>query len=248
MSINDNYSKIYLAHRVADIALLDAVISNLQLKKEMRLLDFGCGTGNYLLALQEKGYTNLYALDKDSSMVDIATERTSVAVKSGSHLNIPFEDYFFDSVMLVAMIHFVDDLDSLFTNLSRVCKKGGRVVIVTQSHKQVDARFYNKYFPSLAKIDKQRYHEQNNIISVAKGKGFFAQEIQDYMSGEDLLIDDSYFNLVKDKSFYVLRLLSDNEFNKGMALFEQELKQSGGKFTAPFAGWTIVTMQKGGET
>ena len=247
MSNNKDYSKIYLAHRVADIGLLDAVIVNLQFKKGMRLLDFGCGTGNYLLTLQEKGYTNLFALDKDEKMINIATERTGVTVKIGSHLDIPFEDSFFDSIMLVAMIHFVDDLDSLFVNLSRVCKKGGRIVIVTQSHKQVDARFYNKYFPSLAGIDKQRYHEPESIISVAKEKGFFTQAIQDYISGQDLLIDDNYFNLVKEKSFYVLRLLSDNEFDKGMVLFEQELKQNGGEFIAPFAGWTLVTLQKGGE-
>ena len=248
MPNSDNYSKIYLAHRVADISLLDAVISNLQFEKEMRLLDFGCGTGNYLLSLQEKGYMNLYALDKDSSMVAIATERTNVNVKIGSHLSIPFEDNFFDSIMLVAMIHFIDDLDSLFINLNRVCKKGGRVAIVTQSHIQVDTRFYNKYFPSLAEIDKQRYHEPAKIISVAKEKGFITQVTQDYMSGTDLLIDDKYFNLVEDKSFYVLRLLSDDEFNNGIAIFKQELKQNEGKFIAPFAGWTIVILQKDGET
>jgi len=247
MPNNDNYSKIYLAHRVADISLLDAVIGNLQFKEGMRLLDFGCGTGNYLLALQDKGFTELYALDKDD-MIAIATERTGVAVKSGSHLSIPFEDSFFDSIMLIAMIHFVDDLDSLFMNLSRVCKEGGRIVIVTQSHKQVDARFYNRYFPSLAGIDKQRYHEPERIISVAEKNGFFAQGVQDYISGEDLVIDDSYFNLVRDKSFFVLRLLPEDEFNKGMVLFEQEMKQNGGQFIAPFAGWTLVTLQKGGDS
>ena len=247
VSNNVDYSEIYLAHRVADTGLLDTVISNLKLKKGMRLLDFGCGTGNYLLALQEKGYKNLYALDKDDKMKDIATNRTSVAVKSGSHLSIPFESDFFDSIILIAMIHFIDDLNSLFKNLNRVCKNGGRVVIVTQSHKQVDARFYNKYFPSLAGIDKQRYHEPQSIISVAEETGFFDQGIQDYSNGSDLLIDDRYYNLVKDKSFYVLRLLSDDEFNDGMKLFQQELKQSAGKFITPFAGWTLITLQKGGS-
>ena len=214
MSVNKNYSEIYLAHRVADLGLLDAVINNLQLEKEMRILDFGCGTGNYLLTLQEKGYTNLYALDKDDNMIDIATKRTGVAVRSGSHLSIPFDSDFFDSIMLVAMIHFVDDLDSLFRNLCHVCKEGGRVVIVTQSHEQVDARFYNKYFPSLSSIDKQRYHEPRKIVTAAEAAGFSYQGMQDYSSGTDLLVDDKYFDLVKNKSFYVLRLLSDDEFNE----------------------------------
>lgn len=242
---NNDYSKTFLAHRVADIDLLDVVINNLKLNKKMRLLDFGCGTGNYLLALQEKGYSNLFALDKDVNMVKIATERTGITVKHGSHLEIPFENDFFDSIMLIAMIHFIDDLHSLFKNLDIVCKMGGRVVIVTQSYKQIDARFYNRYFPSLAKIDKQRYHKIHNIISIAEEYGFFCRDIQDYSSGTDLIIDNNYFNLINNKSFYVLRLLSDNEFRNGMKLFEQELKHNSGQFIAPFAGWTLITLQKG---
>ena len=62
MSNNKDYSNAFLTHRVADLELLDVVIENLELNKDMRLLDFGCGTGNYLLALQEKGYTKLFAL------------------------------------------------------------------------------------------------------------------------------------------------------------------------------------------
>lgn len=244
---NKNYSKAFLAHRVADLGLLDAVISNLQLNKDMRLLDFGCGTGNYLLALQNKGYANLFALDKDESMIDIATTRTGISVKSGSHLNIPFDKDFFDSIMLIAMIHFIDNLYSLFENLNFVCKKGGRVVVVTQSHQQIDARFYNKYFPSIAEIDKERYHDPQCIISVAEECGFKAQNIEDYSSGSDLIVDDKYFNLIKDKSFYVFRLISEEEFSKGMEIFEKELKQNTGKFIAPFAGWTLVTLQKEGE-
>ena len=247
MTNNKDYSEAFLAHRVADIGLLNAVISNLQLNKKMQLLDFGCGTGNYLLALQEKGYSNLSALDKDDNMINIATARTKINVKKGSHLNIPFSNNSFDSVMLIAMIHFIDDLECLFRNLNNVCKKDGRIVIVTQSYQQIDNRFYNRYFPSLAKIDKQRYHEPQNIISFAEKCGFLLKSIQDYSSGTDMIVDESYYNLIKNKSFYVLRLLPDDEFINGMVFFEQELKQHAGKFVAPFAGWTLITLQKSGE-
>lgn len=247
MSNNKDYSEAFLAHRVADIGLLNAVISNLQLNKKMQLLDFGCGTGNYLLALQEKGYSNLSALDKDDNMINIATARTKINVKKGSHLNIPFSNNSFDSVMLIAMIHFIDDLECLFRNLNNVCKKDGRIVIVTQSYQQIDNRFYNRYFPSLAEIDKQRYHEPQNIISFAEKCGFLLKSIQDYSSGTDMIVDEAYYNLIKNKSFYVLRLLPDDEFINGMVFFEQELKQYAGKFVAPFAGWTLITLQKSGE-
>lgn len=244
MSNNRDYSNAFLAHRVADIELLDVVIKNLNLNRNMRLLDFGCGTGNYLLALQEKGYTKLFALDIDDSMIDIASKRTGIAVQNGSHLSTPFENNFFDSIILIAMIHFIDDLSSLFKNLNRVCMNGGRIVIVTQSHKQVGSRFYNQYFPFLESIDKKRYHEPQYIISMAQENGFILQGVQDYATGTDMVIDDKYYNLIKNKSFYVLRMLSSDEFEKGMNSFKKDLEKSKGNFVAPFAGWTIITLQK----
>ena len=134
MSNNKDYSNAFLTHRVADLELLDVVIENLELNKDMRLLDFGCGTGNYLLALQEKGYTKLFALDVDDSMIDIASKRTGIVVQNGSHLSIPFENNYFDSIILIAMIHFIDDLSSLFKNLNRVCMDRGRIVTVSYTH------------------------------------------------------------------------------------------------------------------
>lgn len=246
MSSTNDYSQQYLRHREADEGLLDAVITKLKMTKEMHLLDFGCGTGNYLLALQKRGFVNLSALDIDRDMRDTAKSRTGIDVKAGSHLDIPFEDDFFDSAMLIAMIHFVDDLDRLFKNLYRVCKNKGRVVIATQSHDQVDARFYNKYFPSLADIDKRHYHAPSAIVDIAEANGFSSQPFQEYAVGTDLIVDAKYFNLIKDKSFYVLRRLPDDEFSEGIKQFEAEMEHFGGEFEAKFVGWTLITLQKGG--
>jgi len=120
----------------------------------------------------------------------------------------------------------------------------GRIVIVTQSHKQVSSRFYNQYFPSLVNIDKERYHEPQYIISMAQKNGFVLKGVQDYATGKDMVIDDKYFELIKSKSFYVLRMLSDDEFEEGMKNFTKDLEKTGGNFVAPFAGWTIITLQK----
>lgn len=247
MSPSVEYPEAYLAHRTADLNLLEAVIGQLKLEKGMRLLDFGCGTGNYLLALQERGYTDLYALDRSDRMCDIAASRTGVVVKVGSHLQVPFEADFFDGIMLVLMIHFVDDLGSLFGNLHRVCKRGGRVVIATQSHDQVDARFYNRYFPTLAEVDKKRYHKPERIVAAAREAGFIEEAVQDYSSGTDMMVDQEYFQLVADRSFFVFRLLPDDEFDRGVELLKLDLQQRGGSFVAPFAGCTLVTLLKDGS-
>lgn len=238
------FSDNYDVHRVADPRVLQAIIDNLNLKKDMRILDFGCGTGNYLKALQDNGFKYVFGLDKEERMQEIAQKKTGATVKIGTHLDIPYESDYFDAVILVAMLHFVDDIDSLFKNLNRVCKKNGHILIITQSHHQVKARFYNKYFPSLIDIDTNRYYEPQSILEAAEANGFSSVNIQDYLSATDMKVDADYFNLIKNKSFFVLGLLSSEEFDKGMDLFKEDMAKSGGEFITKFAGWTLITLQK----
>jgi ubiquinone/menaquinone biosynthesis C-methylase UbiE len=241
-SILETFSKKYDAHRAADMRLLEAIIDNLKLNKTMNILDFGCGTGNYLEALQSKGYRNLFGLDPSKNMRDTAFKKTNVIIRDGSHLNIPYEDNFFDAVILIAVIHFVEDIKSLFDGLQRICKKGALVFIATQSYKQIERRFYNKYFPSLVKIDKTRYHEIEKIISTAEQSGFSLRTNQDFLSCTDMMIDEKYFSLVQNKAFFIFELLPSKEFEKGLSLFRKDMKN--GNFIAKFAGWTIITLQK----
>ena len=58
------FSKKYDTHRAADIRLVEAVIDKLKITKTMNILDFGCGTGNYL----EVGQTHeiLFSIAKTS--------------------------------------------------------------------------------------------------------------------------------------------------------------------------------------
>lgn len=244
MGIDKDYTNKYLKHRFADETLLDILITELGIEKSQALLDFGCGTGNYLLALKRRGFTKLFALDKSIDMVKVASERTGIKVAHGSHLDIPFRNDSFDAVMLIAMIHFIpqDQLSDLFINLKRICKEHGRIVIVTQSFDQIDKRFYNKYFPSLPEIDKKNYHDISILTSLAEEYKFPVHNIQEYY-GENLIVDNAYYNLIRDKSFYVLRRLSDAEFEKGLIQFEKDMDKHNWYFSAPFAGWTIITLE-----
>ncbi|MDR2145424.1 MAG: class I SAM-dependent methyltransferase [Tannerella sp.] len=240
------YSKKYDTHRAADMRLVEKVIDKLEITETKKILDFGCGTGNYLEALKLKGYSNLFGLDPSEDMRKIAFEKTALTIKDGSHLNIPYEDNFFDAVFLINSIHFIDDLKALFNNLQRVCKKDASIFIATQSRKLMKNRFYNKYFPSLLEIDYKRYHEIEKIVSTAQQSGFSLRSNHDFINGTDMPIDKEYFSLVQNKAFSIFALLPEDEFNKGISLFKEDMKDGG--FVAKFAGYTIIILQKNNES
>jgi len=239
------YAKNYDSYRTADLELLETAIDSLKIDTSMRILDFGCGTGNYLKAFQMKGYNNLFGLDQSDEMCKIASEKSTAIIKKGSHVNIPYESDYFDAIIIIDVVHFIADINCLFNSLWRISKKNGRVFIATQSHAQIETRFYSKYFPSTTKIDKLRHHDISNLISVAESSGFSLITVEDYLTGTDFLVDDNYFNLIKNKSFYILRLLSDDEFNEGVAKLQIDMKN--GSFIAKVAGRNLITVQKEGR-
>jgi ubiquinone/menaquinone biosynthesis C-methylase UbiE len=247
MSINNKidfnvYANNYDKHRVADLKLVDVAIKSLNIDTNHRILDFGCGTGNYLSAMQNRNFNCLFGLDHSNEMCKIAIEKTNLNILQGSHFNIPFENEYFDAIMIIDVIHFIEDIHKLLSEFCRISKTKSRVFIATQSHKQLESRIYSKYFPSTTAIDKLRHHDISNLISISESCRFSLVSVQDYLNNTDFLVDENYFKLIKNKSFYVLRLITEEEFENGIKSLEIDLKN--GSFIDKFPGRTLITLEK----
>jgi len=97
------------------------------------ILDAGCGNGKNMLKTGHK----FIGLDTCSELLDIT--RKNIKCKSniidlvvGSVDNLPFEDNSFDAVMSIAVVHHLktyEDRLKAFTELIRVCRPGGKILI-----------------------------------------------------------------------------------------------------------------------
>jgi len=237
-----SYAQDFDKHRKADFKLIEIAADILNLDVNSNILDFGCGTGNYLKCLQERGFLHLFGLDKSEEMCIISSEKTSAIIKNGSHLDFPFEKASFRAVIIIDVVHFINDLQGLFKSLQHACEINGRVFIATQSHEQLEKRIYSKYFPSTTEIDKRRHHDIKSLITIAETCGFSLVSEKKYLSNTDFLVDWDYFDLINKKSFYVLRLITPEEFNSGMQQFQFDLRD--GNIIAKFPGRTLITLEK----
>jgi ubiquinone/menaquinone biosynthesis C-methylase UbiE len=86
-----------------------------------RLLDYGCATGGYSLALQKRGFT-CTAIDVDAPLVERAREAGVDAhvVRPGEP--IPFEDRSFDTVVLFETLEHVPDYAFVLGEARRVTR------------------------------------------------------------------------------------------------------------------------------
>jgi len=102
-----------------------------------RILEVSCGAGKELLRLQEAGYevtgTNYTKYDGESSLIEI---RHGVDLLQG----LPFEDGSLDTVILLDVIEHLANHERAISELTRVCKPGGHVIIMTPNIMKLTSR------------------------------------------------------------------------------------------------------------
>lgn len=118
--------------------------------RELKLLDGGCGTGNYIGALHEI-VGAVQGLEFNDGMFAQSSAKFAdtgnVDVVQGSIIEMPFADGEFDGVMINQVIHHLDDahvpggeqwgaVSTAFSEVFRVLKPGGVFCLNHQHHSQ----------------------------------------------------------------------------------------------------------------
>ena len=120
-----------------DMAAYTAV--KLGLKSGMRVLDVGCGTGEftYYLAGQCSGI-RFYGIDNDDVFIAEAQKSekrlctdNEFMFQSADAMSLPFEDHTFDAVVSHTFLTSVFDYCGAIAEMQRVCKIGGVIASVT---------------------------------------------------------------------------------------------------------------------
>lgn len=102
-----------------------------------RLLDVGCGDGGLAFELENRG-ASVTGIDASAAMIEAAKERAKRHnAKAGFHVGLaeqlPFPAAEFDVVTAITILCFVDDPSTVFREMARVLRPGGRLV---QAHRE----------------------------------------------------------------------------------------------------------------
>jgi SAM-dependent methyltransferase len=97
-----------------------------------RVLDAGCGTGEFAERLARELGAEVVALDLSARMVALTAQR-GVEAHLGDVQALPFADGEFDVVVANWLLYHVEDLDRGLSELARVLRPGGALVAGTQA-------------------------------------------------------------------------------------------------------------------
>lgn len=166
--------------------LLGCFASTPRLLSQQTILDGGCGTGNYIEALQGK-VASIYGLEFNEGMLEQGKKKfqaqTNIHLTQGNLLNLPYQNNYFDGMMCNQVIHHLvpeEDNSDKFMQLSEMMKEAYRVlrpqgilVLNTCSHKQLfDGFWWADLIPEAINRVTKRFPPLETITSMLQKAGF----------------------------------------------------------------------------
>ena len=185
----------------------------------LQVLDAGCGPGLYSVELLGRGAT-VVGFDASEAMVALARERLGDAaevVEARLGERLPFADAAFDLAVCALAIHYVEDKGPALSELHRVLRPGGALVLSTQ-HPTIDwLRKGGSYFDVAQEVDTWRlgvdvtfWREPLTVLCDAIHRAGFLIERLVEPEPSDLIRErwpDDYDDLRRAPGFLALRLL-----------------------------------------
>jgi len=136
--------------------------------KDSRILDVGCSMGGFLDFLNKRGFENLYGIDVSKGYVDVSK---GYNIKYGNAESIPFEDNFFDVVILDQVMEHIQDLKRAIIEVKRVLIDGGLVCIGVPDASEYDKSYFFDYFWILLREHIQHF-DLEHLKILLEGEDF----------------------------------------------------------------------------
>lgn len=149
-----------------------------------KMLDIGCGVGDFLHTAEEHGWTCTGVEPSEDAKAIAKTKTKANIINSEDMEKIP--DATFDLITMWHVLEHVDDLKWQIEQLHRLTKTKGRIVIAVPNYKSYDAQYYKELWAAYD-VPRHLSHFNKNILT----KIFKSKNLE--LVRTDKLIWDAYY-------------------------------------------------------
>lgn len=149
------------------------------LGKNKTVLDLGCGPGAFSISISDE-CKKIYAIDiiedfvKATKLNSIEYGKNNIVTKFQNNNEIPAKSNFFDLVFLVDVLHHVENIEDFLTEVKRVLKNNGKIVIFEP----------NKLNPLMYLIHLLD-HNERGLLKLGR-PGIYKKKLKDFFQIEDV--------------------------------------------------------------
>ncbi len=227
-SIGDGYDST----RQPDPYLVSRLMYHLQPQPGKRYADFGCGTGNYTIALHRQG-VDLAGIDISAHMLEQAQTKAPEMKWIQADINdLPFKDGHYHGGVATLTVHHWTDLSRGFREVARVIK-GGHLVLFTSLPAQMRGYWLHHYFPQMMQRSMEQMPSMEMLSAafdlaelqiVAKEKYFVEPDLQDWFLYSGKFDANVYLNKQRRDGISSFRkLCPPDELQSGLDQLQQDI-------------------------
>lgn len=179
-SVYSFIKKINLSNKVK-------LINQIANKKE-RLLDYGCGQGDFMKSIKDNGWEiNGIEIDEDARKNSIekvgAVIKTSVDELKNNTYNI---------ITLWHVLEHIHDLDNTFKKIKSLLDKDGKIIIAVPNYQSFDGEYYKENWAAYD-VPRHLYHFDRDTL-----KAFAIKHKLKVKAEHPLLFDAYYISLMSE--------------------------------------------------
>lgn len=211
------FEKVY--HLVRSVSLKNKLnLINRFSKDEKMLLDFGCGTGDFLQTAKKSHWT-VFGIEPNEQARKIANKKTDNAVFNSDQL-LKFNDNSFDVITLWHVLEHLPNLKEDLLSFKKLLKPNGTLIVAVPNYKSYDAKHYKNYW---AAFDVPRHLWHFNKTSVSKLMQTLSMQV---VKVKPMWFDAFYVSLLSEKyktgKMHPIKAIWIGLLSNGKAFFTKE--------------------------
>ena len=181
------FEKLY--HTVKQKALRDKIklVEGFNPKKG-KLLDIGAGTGDFLVMAQKNGW-EIKGIEPSLKAKGIAETKGVPFVNGLSEL----KDHSIDVITMWHVLEHVPDVEAQITELKRIVKPDGTIIIAVPNYKSYDAQHYGIFWAAYD-VPRHLWHFSKTSIKL-----LFAKQGMELVKILPMKFDSFYVSLLSEK-------------------------------------------------
>jgi len=164
----------------SEIKEIKKILQERKDKNEIKLLDIGCGGGEFLNSLTDLKI-KLYGIDNSENAIKIASQNNKLIIKRINIIEEPlFEFEYFDIITLLHTLEHLSNPNKALQNIKSILNKGGFLIIQVPNIDCLLFKITKKHWAGLH-IPQHLFHfSKNSLQNILSNNNFQIIKIKDF--------------------------------------------------------------------
>ena len=184
------FEKVYHLIRTVSLKKKLSLINSFQ-SEEKKLLDIGCGTGDFLQIAQQSNWS-VSGIEPNEQARRIANKKTNNSIFEIEQL-LKFESNSFDVITLWHVLEHLPNLEDHIRVFKKLLKPNGTLIIAVPNYKSYDAKYYKQFWAAYD-VPRHLWHFNKSSISKIVTKYSFNVE-----KVKPMWFDSFYVSMLSEK-------------------------------------------------